>query len=431
MKKLLTPLLFNFLFCAVVFGQANPAPVIVNQPAETQQSPIKIGVEAIDKFVEAVNGKKYEILKPYISEQTKVGNVPPAYTEAVLSQMFAQLGRIAAARIVKTEKETENTRYFCSFAFGDKTREFDFLLSPQNKFLELNVVKVEVKKITNQFDQTETERPTSLEIPFRLAEKHILVRAEINGRTGDFIFDTGAPALFLNQAHFAKPAGNSVTTGDAKGVSGNIGGLSYFKAQTFDWAGIGFKDKDVATLNLAHLEKALQEKEILGLIGYSLIEKYTVTFDYVNRRLLLNLPSATVANSTKPFFTAALAMQKHLPIIELKVGGKSMRFAVDSGAGSNLISREYEAELTPALVDIKKETLIGADNKPLSVTKGILPKAVLGERVEFKNMATVFSDISHLNKGEVEKIDGILGYEFLRQYKTVVNFTGKSIEFYK
>jgi hypothetical protein len=60
-----------------------------------------------------------------------------------------------------------------------------------------------------------------------------------------------------------------------------------------------------------------------------------------------------------------------------------------------------------------------------------LKKAVLSGKLVFKDMTTVFSDISHINKGKDIQIDGILGYEFLRQYKTVINFKTQLIEFYK
>jgi hypothetical protein len=392
---------------------------------------IGIGVEPIDKVVEAINGKNFQILKPYISEQTKVGAIPPAYTENVLSQLLAQIGNVEAVQLIKKEKEGENTRYVCSFKIGDKEREYNFLLTPQNKFLELNIVKAELKKINNQFKDAETKYPPSLEIPFRLVDKHILVQAEVDGKKGDFIFDSGSPSLFLNQAYFKTPDEKSITTGGAKGVSGSIGGLSYFKAQSFNWSGIGFKDKEITTMNIAHLEKGLNEKEILGLIGYSVIEKYAVTFDYKNKKLFLNLADSTVQNSEKPFFTAPIVLQGHLPIVELEVGGKTLRFAVDSGAGSNLIDKIYEAELMSALKNVEKDTLVGADNNPHQVTKGVLKKAVLKNKVDFKDMPTVFSDISHLNNGKNGKIDGILGFEFLRQYKTSLNFKGKSIEFYK
>jgi hypothetical protein len=400
--------------------------LIANSFAQT-----KIGVEAIDKVVEAINGKNFQILKPYIFELTKVGAIPPGYTENVLSQLLAQMGNVESVQLVKKEKEGENTRYVCNFKIGDKEREYNFLLTPENKFLELNIVKAELKKITNQFKGEEANYPPSLEIPFRLVEKHILVQAEIDGKKGDFIFDSGAPSLFLNQAHFKTPVEKSITTGGAKGVSGSIGGLSYFKAQSFNWSGIGFKDKEITTMNLAHLEKALNEKEIFGLIGYSVIEEYTVTFDYKNKKLLLNLADSIVQNFEKPFFKSPIVMHGHLPVVELAVGAKTLRFAVDSGAGSNLIDKIYEAELVSALKNVEKDTLVGADNNPHPVTKGVLKKAVLKNKVEFKDMPTVFSDISHINNGKYEKIDGILGYEFLRQNKTVLNFKNKTIEFYK
>jgi hypothetical protein len=209
-----------------------------------------IGVEPIDKVVETINSKNYETPKPYLLKETKVGNLAPQFTEAVLSQLLSQIGKVESVRLLKKVSEGAATRYFCSFKFSDKEREYDFLLNPDNKFLELNIVKAEVKKVTKQFNGEDASFPQKIEVPLLLAKKHILVQAEINGRKGNFVFDSGAPALILNQSRFKLPEGETTLGSSIKGVSGSFNNLSYFKAQSFNWSGIGFKDKDVATICL-------------------------------------------------------------------------------------------------------------------------------------------------------------------------------------
>ena len=39
-------------------------------------------------------------------------------------------------------------------------------------------------------------------IPFRMEGNLLLIKAKINGQTGEFILDTGAPDLIVNKAHF-------------------------------------------------------------------------------------------------------------------------------------------------------------------------------------------------------------------------------------
>lgn len=68
--------------------------------------------------------------------------------------------------------------------------------------------------------------------------------------------------------------------------------------------------------------------------------------------------------------------------------------------------------------------------KGKEVTKGLIKKTIIG-KYKFKNMATVFSSISHLNKGYKINIDGLMGYELLSKQKTLISYKRKELMFIK
>lgn len=117
-------------------------------------------------------------------------------------------------------------------------------------------------------------------VPFRLTEtQHIMVRMKLNGK-GPFnlIVDTGAPALFIATAA-AKKAG---VTGDDKGwgrfdkveIEGGIT-LTDVKARIED----PFQLKGMNGMGLAGFE-------LHGMIGYTILAKYKIQYDFTTDKLL-------------------------------------------------------------------------------------------------------------------------------------------------
>jgi serine protease DegQ len=117
------------------------------------------------------------------------------------------------------------------------------------------------------------------QIPYRLTNtKHVLVRAKINGKGPyNFIIDTGAPALFVATA----VAGKLNVEPDKKGW-GTFdkfeieGGLVIEKAR--GRIEDPFQLKGMNSMDLAGVE-------LHGVIGYNLLAKYRMEFDFTKNKL--------------------------------------------------------------------------------------------------------------------------------------------------
>lgn len=117
------------------------------------------------------------------------------------------------------------------------------------------------------------------DIPYRLTDtKHVMVRVKVNGK-GPFnmILDTGAPAIFLAKAA-AKKAGLEA---DEKG---------WAKADSFELEG-GLKVPDTKVrvedpFQLQGMNRmGLMGVELHGMIGYTLLARYRIEYDFTSDKL--------------------------------------------------------------------------------------------------------------------------------------------------
>ncbi len=389
----------------------------------------QLAVKPLDQLIAAINSNSLELLQPYLTENTRIGTLPAVYTPQVLAKLLPQFGPVEGVRLVRQEKEGVNTRYVCAMTRKGNEKEYDFLVTPEGKFLELNLAQASVKKVGTSFSPQDLTLPPSLDVPVRLVKGLILVEAEVDGRRGTFILDSGAPALMLNQREFSAPANaQSMATADTpKGVNGTVNNLSFCNVKQFNWMGISFHDKEVVTLDLAAIEKQLDNTPLLGLIGYNLLNQYALTLDYHAARVLLRRPEATPV-AAAPLLTLPFKLRGHLPVVEVTVDGQPYQLAVDCGAQTNLLDAQFAPAFAKKLRKRTKETLRGGDNTPRTVVSGQIPEMRLGGSLAFHHQQTVFSDISHLNqKPGQANVQGIAGYPLLSQYRTTIDYVNSQL----
>jgi serine protease DegQ len=123
--------------------------------------------------------------------------------------------------------------------------------------------------------------PKSYSIPYKLTfTNHVMVRAKINGKGPfNFIVDTGAPALFVAtkvaEKVGTKPDRNGWGTFDKFELEG---GLVIEKAS--GKIDDPFQLEGMNGMGLAGLE-------LHGMIGYNVLAKYKITYDFTSDKLVL------------------------------------------------------------------------------------------------------------------------------------------------
>jgi hypothetical protein len=124
------------------------------------------------------------------------------------------------------------------------------------------------------------DMPTSYEIPYRLTDsQHVLVRVKFNGKGPfNFILDTGAPALIMSEKVAAKlnlePDRKGWIAFDKFEIEGGLK-MDNVKGLAIDM----FQLKGMNTLGLAGVE-------LHGVIGYNILAKYKIQYDFTEPKLL-------------------------------------------------------------------------------------------------------------------------------------------------
>ncbi|HFC01087.1 MAG TPA: hypothetical protein ENJ53_09815 [Phaeodactylibacter sp.] len=141
-----------------------------------------------------------------------------------------------------------------------------------------------------------------------------------------------------------------------------------------------------------------------------------------------------ISKSNKTFFDNHEEMGKvkfrmvgHMPIVKVKIGGKRFYFAIDTGAEVNVIDQRLKKKIPKDMIDvIYTGAMIGGDNQQLPMTNMKIKSIKVGEE-QYNNMPFAFADLSFLNKNGHYKIDGLLGFPFLKKGLFCIDFRKKQL----
>lgn len=388
---------------------------------------------------DAINSKDAVPLMPHLADDFSIAGQSGDIAKFILQQLFAQLGvTITDIEKLSEESTADGTILIYKAVFGEMgERTSTFVFNPENKLQVLELLEMQVKTMEGESIVTKSEQPI-ITVPFTRAGKLIVVEALLNGEPRRFIVDSGAPKLILNSAHTLpnsiqeNDSRRRISATDSQGVGGSISGMDIQAIESFDFNGIRMDDQEVITVDLAHLEDAL-ETTIHGLIGYEVFAEYDVLYDYGRSELILLDPAATEAYLSQRYPKArmtevAIEMNEHIPTVEVEANGSKFVLGFDSGAESGLLDGSHLASIKSAVHSLQSDTLLGANKNASLVQTGVVSELQIGGK-SFADWDVSFSDVSHLNEGYGIALDGLFGYGIASRQPTLVSYLGKRIVF--
>jgi hypothetical protein len=268
-------------------------------------------------------------------------------------------------------------------------------------------------------------RPTRLSaksyaLSFELVRNMIHIQATLNDRPQRFIFDTGAPCLVLNGVPVeGEPAGAG---------SGGPVTVEYLDGANFSWPLSDRSAPVTIRLDLRHFE-TLAGVPIAGLIGYDLFKEMEVYLDYDQERLLL-LPSGAneLHRNQEPRYVLPFELADHLPVIAVVIGDQEYRLALDTGAGASLLRRELVDKLQPAELNWREDReLQGLDRNVQHVRTFSIDRLAWHHGPAVEDLLFLESDLSVFDRLDFPRIDGILGYNFFRQFRLSIDYPARKI----
>jgi len=386
-------------------------------------------------LVSAMNSLDSKTIIALIDDSCKISTFPRGINDRLIPLIFNQkFSAIAEYQILREMKEGQSTRVYLGVKYANgREGEPNFLFSEKGKALELNIVKsVPVaSKTKNDVQELKGFIPDSLQIPFDLVDNLVYLTVAINGKKGQIQFDSGSAFTILQ--------GNILSQGNLKKLTGGqavtgINGASQLSEVVLDSLTIGKLKLTDFKVNAMGGQAGGNS---WGLLGYDFLNAFEVTIDY-NRKLMTLIKVDSVGNYSNPAIETAspilsfpIVMQRHIPILELSVGGKEYPMGLDYGANSNLLFSEHYAELKPILTHETEVNMFGLGDRTVKVKSAEIAGARVA-KLRFSEMQTVFTDnnMANANSSERLRISGILGYPFLCQYVVALNFKKGVARFY-
>jgi len=278
-----------------------------------------------------------------------------------------------------------------------------------------------------------TISPSSAKVKFRLAggaQPLILLPVRVNDRGPfDFILDTGAGTSLLS-SELAKQLGVTILGSKEGQSAGGKVSVSLAKVDSLAVGETKVDDVDVGIVDLAHIGKTIGAK-IDGDLGYNFLKQFRITISYRDGEIGFEDPkrieSFREAGRTEiPMRLANPAK----PLILVDVYGNSrgpFQFAIDTGTSTTAITPELAKQLGVQSSPVGAATTGGAQ---VDVSAGMLQSFQLGgARVD--NLTVVVADFfAMLNTAIGAKLDGIVGYNFLRNYKVVIDYPGETFSLF-
>ena len=389
----------------------------------------------VDLTVASINSSSSDQLTPYLADDFTIAGQQGSIAKLVLDQLFSQLkDSVLSYQEIEQSNSDQGLTLVYNVNYknlGPKQSKFWF--NKQNLLTELSLFDMEVKTLDKEAEVVKSTQDF-IEIPFTMASKLIKVNVKVNGVDRPFIFDSGAAKVILNAAHVNDngEALNSISS--VQGVSGNISGMDIIKVEQLDFHGIQLNNQEVISADLSHLEESL-ETEFYGLIGYDIIKDYDILYDYKNQTITLIDPDKYEAFKSEQLakmssLAVPFTLESHIPVVEVQIANTSYALGIDCGAESNLMSEPLHAKLKKHSKKLKSDKLLGAENQSKVVKKAKVKRMDIGVK-SFHSLTTVFSDISHLNKGYNINIDGLIGYEILHKQITLISYKRKELVFFE
>jgi predicted aspartyl protease len=273
-----------------------------------------------------------------------------------------------------------------------------------------------------------TLSPSSARVSFRLAggaQPLILLPVRVNDRGPfDFILDTGAGTSLLTPELAKQLKVKIIGSKEGQSAGGSVA-VSLGKADSLAVGDARIDDVDLGIVDLAHVGKTIGAK-IDGDLGHNFLKHFRVTIDYRDCEIRFDDPKRVESFGAKTELPIRLASPaKPLILIDVHANGRGpFQFAIDTGTSTTAITPQLAKELGVANSPIGAGTTAGAQ---VDVTAGSLSSFQLGG-AKIDNMTVVVADFFEMLSAAIgAKLDGIVGYNFLRNYKVAIDYPGETL----
>ena len=261
--------------------------------------------------------------------------------------------------------------------------------------------------------------PKAFSSPFVESKGLMFVCAQINGRTGFFLLDTGSSGLLLNKRYFLPDFRNAMpgVTSTVQGIKPHLGAGA---VGSFQWEELSVGDIRGQLHDFSAME-APKIKPLLGAIGHEQLKKCAVLFDWRNRRIGVRPAADGKGEALRdPKAVIAFSYFLHAPAFPVTIGNTACRMIFDSGAQINLVPNlngiESHFRKVEAVTKISDGGQIGRETALL----GLIDETRIGG-ARYRDFPFAVFEVPYLSG------HGIIGSPLIQEGLVEVNFPNKTI----
>lgn len=284
-----------------------------------------------------------------------------------------------------------------------------------------------INKLPIVFSKAERINKYTTRIPVKLIDHLIVVEAQLNQQKGNFIIDTGSEALILNKKHFSKHLFSTNKTENRYGILNEVNDSFEKTFKKFSLKDFSYENKKSDIIDLSHIEKS-KKIRLLGIIGYDVLKDYEIFIDlFLNQITLTKTDKKGNRLHDKVYLeqivdTLDFKLKNHAINLKGTINKQNLNFILDSGAELNQLNKDISKKALRSFYPKRRVKLTGASNRKIEVITGNLFRLKLSEHTYLGPMKTMLTNLTKMNEAFGTKADGILGYEFLVQKRTIINY---------
>lgn len=271
-------------------------------------------------------------------------------------------------------------------------------------------------------------------VPMKLVNNRpvIQLRLKRNGELLNFVLDTGSGISVISKKTAKRLKIKAVTRG---GKARALGGNGKFNIIYGFLNTVRIGNVRVRNVPIYIREFHNKREGIDGYIGLSLISKYVTTIDYGKGTFELTRKDeyeklAKVIRKDSMTVPLRLTSSGFLSgQVKLEGFTSPLNFIVDTGASISVISEELaDSEQIKEYVQEQTMNVIGAAGITENVSSFLLPSLTFGD-FSRKSLKAVALDLNLINETSGFAQSGILGGNFLKNYKMTFDFKQSKVTF--
>ncbi len=269
-------------------------------------------------------------------------------------------------------------------------------------------------------------------VDFQLVGNRPIIKLKINGNAEplNFVLDTGSGISVISEKTAKRLKIRTITKG---GFARGIGGDGKFEIVYGLLRDISIGDVQVRQIPVYIRKFHSSAHEVDGYIGLAMISKFLTTIDYGNSSFSLTRRSndeKVIRDSVEVSLPLRLTSSGFLSgEVQLQGVDSPLNFIVDTGASVSVISDQVAKEdgLLP-FIGAEKLRVIGSAGVTNNVTTYKLPKVTFGKHSE-TDITAVALDLDIINEASGFEQSGILGGNFLKNYRMTFDFKNSKVTF--